>query len=74
MTNTHRGGPVTAEAIEAEFGGRWGIWLSGAGRWWAVRHEERSAVGPGAAGVLPVRADDPDQLKARIQEREASGR
>ena len=72
MTNTHRGGPVTAEAIEAEFGGRWGIWLSGTGRWWAVLHEERSAAGPGA--VLPVRADDPDQLKARIQQREASAR
>lgn len=61
---------VTTDAIEAAFGGRWGIWLSYTGRWWAARHDGPNPGGPGAPAVLLVRADDPDQLKARIQEQE----
>jgi len=74
MNDTQTGAAVTgvtAEAIETALGGRWGIWLSGTGRWWAARREEPSASRLDAAGVLLVRADDPDQLRTRIQEHEA---
>ena len=70
---------VTTDAIETAFEGRWGIWLSYTGRWWAARQEEPSAAGPevarpAGASVQLVRADDPDQLRARIQEQEAHPR
>lgn len=71
MGNTRFAPAVTVDAIATAFDGRWGIWLSGTGRWWAARQEGPSAAGPGTAGVLLVRADDPDQLRARIQEQEA---
>ena len=108
MNDTQSGAAVTVEAIETAFDGRWGIWLSGTGRWWA-RQEEPSATGPepagpdaagpdaagpgaggpggggpggggpgaagpGGTGVMLVRADDPDELRARIQEHEARPR
>jgi hypothetical protein len=66
-----RASAAAAEAIEAAFDGRWGIWLSGTGRWWAARQEAPGGPGPDADGVLLVRADDPVQLKARILEQEA---
>jgi hypothetical protein len=34
---------ATAAAIEAEFGGRWGIWLSDTCQWWAARRQALSA-------------------------------
>jgi hypothetical protein len=71
MNDTQASAAVTAEAIETALGGRWGVWLSGTGRWWATRREKPSASGLDAAGVLLVRADDPDQLRTRIREQEA---
>jgi hypothetical protein len=71
MDDTQASAAVTAEAIESALGGRWGIWLSGTGRWWASRRVEPSASGLAAVGVLLVRADDPDQLRTRIREQEA---
>jgi hypothetical protein len=84
MSGTLFATAVTAEAIEAAFDGRWGIWLSDTGRWWAARQEMpgepgaagqdaawQHTAGQDAAGVLLVRADDPDQLKARIVEQES---
>jgi hypothetical protein len=61
---------LATDAIETAFDGRWGIWLSYTGRWWAARHDGPNPGNPGTPGVLLVRADDPDQLKARIQEQE----
>jgi hypothetical protein len=71
MSNAGSASAVTAEAIETAFDGRWGIWLSCTGRWWAKRQDGPSVTGPDTAGVLLVRADDPDQLRARIQEQES---
>lgn len=71
MDNTRFATALTADAIATAFDGRWGIWLSGTGRWWAARQEGPSTAGQATAGVQLVRADDPDQLRARIQEREA---
>jgi hypothetical protein len=79
MNDTQTGAAVTVEAIETAFDGRWGIWLSGTGRWWAARQHEPGAAGPdvtrpAGTSVQLVRADDPDQLRARIQEHEARPR
>jgi len=60
----------TAEALEAAFGGRWGIWLSDTGRWWAS-HRAALTAAELAAGCVPfVRADTSSQLAERIQAQE----
>ncbi len=57
----------TMETLEAAFGGRWGIWLSDTGRWWAARRA--ALTGPElSAGCVPfLRADTPGQLAERMQ-------
>jgi hypothetical protein len=69
------GRTCTLETLDAAFGGRWGIWLSDTGRWWAARRAALSAAEL-AAGCVPfVRADTPHQLADRIQAQEGiSGR
>jgi hypothetical protein len=60
----------TAETLEAAFGGRWGIWLSDTGRWWAS-HRAALSSAELAAGCVPfVRADTSSQLAERIQAQE----
>jgi hypothetical protein len=73
--NDQFAGTCTLETLDAAFGGRWGIWLSDTGRWWAARRAALSAAEL-AAGCVPfVRADTPDQLADRIQAQEGiSGR
>jgi hypothetical protein len=63
-------GTSTAETLEAAFGGRWGIWLSDTGRWWATRRSPLTAAGLTAGCVPFLRADTPDQLAERIQAQE----
>ena len=60
----------TLESLEAAFGGRWGIWLSDTGRWWAARRAALSAAESSAGCVPFLRADTPDQLAERIQSQE----
>jgi hypothetical protein len=61
---------LTAAAIEAAFNGRWGVWLSDTGWWWATRTgaltgEERTA------GCVPfIQADNPDELAERIRQQD----
>jgi hypothetical protein len=61
----------TVEAMETVFDGRWGIWLSDTGRWWASRRDSLSAADLGAGCVPFLRADTADELAERIQEQEA---
>jgi hypothetical protein len=61
---------ATMETLEATFGGRWGIWLSDTGRWWAARRSALSGAQLSAGCVPFLRADDPSQLAARIQSQE----
>jgi hypothetical protein len=61
---------ATAEAIEAEFGGRWGVWLSDTGRWWAARTSTLTSDQANAGCVPFIEADDPDELTERIREQD----
>jgi hypothetical protein len=57
---------ATVAAIEAVFNGRWGVWVSDTGWWWAAR---TGALTPAelAAGCAPfIQADNPDELSERI--------
>ena len=60
----------TMETLEAAFGGRWGFWLSGTGRWWAARRAALTGAEL-ADGCVPfLRADNPSQLADRIRAQE----
>jgi hypothetical protein len=61
---------ATVTAIEAAFAGRWGVWLSDTGWWWATRAHALSA-GELSAGCIPfIHADNPDELTERIRQQE----
>jgi hypothetical protein len=57
----------TAAVIEKTFGGRWGVWHSDTGRWWASRRHTLSASQLSAGCVPFLRAADPDQLVKYIR-------
>lgn len=61
---------ATAAAIEAAFGGRWGVWLSDTGWGWAARRNVLTAAQLGAGAVPFVQAADPGELADRIQAQE----
>jgi len=60
----------TMEKLEAAFGGRWGMWLSDSGRWWAARRSALSSAELSAGCVPFLRGDGPSQLAERIQAQE----
>ena len=66
---------AAAEAIEAEFSGRWGVWLSDTGRWWAARTSTLTSDQANAGCVPFIEADSPDELTEQIrqQDRLSSG-
>ena len=58
---------ATIAAIEAVFGGRWGVWLSDTGWWWAARTQTLTA-GELAAGCVPfLHAHNPEELTEQMQ-------
>lgn len=60
----------TSKALEAIFDGRWGVWLSDTGRWWATRRTTLTAAEL-AVGCIPfLRADTGSQLTEHIQAQE----
>jgi hypothetical protein len=64
----------TVTAIETTFGGRWGIWVSDTGWWWATRTDALTA-GELAAGCVPfIHADNPDELSERIRQQDELAR
>jgi hypothetical protein len=66
MSEQHAGLAATVTAVEAAFDGRWGIWRSDTGWWWATRTDVLTA-GELAAGCAPfIHADNPDELSERI--------
>ena len=61
---------ATAEAIEADFDGRWGVWLSDTGRWWAARTIVLTSAQLNAGCVPFIQADNPDELTECIREQD----
>ena len=60
----------TAKTLEAVFGGRWGVWLSDTGRWWATRRAALTAAELTAGCVPFLRADTEALLAEHIQAQE----
>jgi hypothetical protein len=70
MNDTRTITDCDAATIETTFEGRWGIWLSGTGRWWAAFRGPLSAADQ-AAGCVPfLRAATPGQLTRDIRAQE----
>jgi len=62
--------PDHAVALSQEFPG-WTLWLSGTGRWWALRRDALSAAEL-AAGCVPfLHSDSPDALAGQLRAQEA---
>lgn len=61
---------VTTDAIEAAFGGRWGIWLSDTGYWWASYRSTLTLAETGAGRVPFLRADSTENLRELVQAQE----
>jgi hypothetical protein len=70
MNETQVDTTSSAKAIEAAFGGRWGVWLSDTGWWWATRCEPLNLAALGAGCVPFLRAQTPAGLAERIQDQE----
>jgi hypothetical protein len=70
MDDTHSNVAATTAAIEAEFNGRWGIWLSDTGQWWAARRQPLTADDLVAGCVPYLQADTADELRDRIKDEE----
>jgi hypothetical protein len=58
-----------AAAIEADYE-RWRVWLSDSGKWWAARKESLTADELSAGCVSFLQADDPDDLRQKIDAEE----
>lgn len=67
MDATHTSITTIAKAIEDACHGRWAVWLSDTGRWWAARHGTLTAETVNAGCVQFLRADSPAELKERIR-------
>lgn len=63
----HQTTAATAKAIEADFGGRWGVWQSDTGRWWATRTRLLTSAQLNAGCVPYIEADNPEELIERIR-------
>jgi hypothetical protein len=61
---------ATVAAIEAAFAGRWGVWVSDTGWWWATRTAALTADELAAGCVPHLHADNPDELTDRIRHQE----
>jgi hypothetical protein len=70
MSDKHQTTTATAEAIEADFGGRWGIWLSDTGRWWAARTSTLTSAQLNTGCVPFVQAGNLAGLTERIHEQD----
>jgi hypothetical protein len=69
----HHTTTATAQAIEANFGGRWAVWLSDTGRWWATRTSSLTSAQLNEGCVPFIEADNPDDLTERIRQQDHLG-
>jgi hypothetical protein len=70
MSNEDANVTAIVAAIEAAFNGRWGVWLSDTGWWWATRTRALSARELSAGCTPFIQADNPDELTERIRQQE----
>jgi len=70
MNNQPTAVTETVEALEAETGGRWGIWLSNTSWWWAARTQTLTAAELAAGCLHFIHADSPDELAERIRQQD----
>jgi hypothetical protein len=56
-----------ATAIEALFGGQWGVWRSDTGWWWAARRHALTADDLAAGCVPYLQAHSPEDLTEQIR-------
>jgi hypothetical protein len=70
MSDKHANLPATVAAIEATFGGRWGVWFSDTGWWWAARTQALTASELSAGCIPFIQADNAGELTERIREQE----
>lgn len=61
---------LTEAAIERAFDGRWGVWRSDTGMWWATRTEALTSEQLSAGCVPHVHADTPDELAECIRQQD----
>jgi len=61
---------LTAADIETAHGGRWGVWQSDTGQWWAARTQPLTAGQLNAGAVAFLRAATSDDLKQAISDEE----
>jgi len=61
---------LTAADIETACDGRWGVWQSDTGQWWAARTQPLTASQAVAGGVPFLRAATPGELKQAISDEE----
>jgi len=67
MNNQPTAVTETVEKLEAATSGRWGIWLSDTGWWWAARTQTLTAAELAAGCLHFIHADSPDELAERIR-------
>ena len=60
----------TVEKPEAATNGRWGIWLSDTGWWWAARTQTLTAAELAAGCLHFIHAHSPDELAERIRQQD----
>jgi hypothetical protein len=61
---------LTGADIEAACGGRWAVWQSDTGQWWAARTQPLTASQLTAGGVPFLRAASPGALSQSISQEE----
>lgn len=61
---------ATAASIEAAFSGRWGVWRSDTGWWWAARRQALTARQLNAGAAPYLQASSPGELTDRIRAQE----
>jgi hypothetical protein len=61
---------LSAADVEAAYGGRWGVWQSDTGQWWAARTQPLTASQLAAGAVPFLRAGTPGELVQAISDEE----
>jgi hypothetical protein len=70
MNNQDDSLSASVAAIEAAFDGRWALWLSDTGWWWATRTSALTPAEVSAGRVPHLQASSLDELAERIRQQD----